>query len=113
MPTTRRAFAAAVLACSAALATSSFARAGDAVVFTFTSGTASAPGRVTVTNAASGSTISVGLLPNMSGPSCASMLAEAAPKVGFKTEVSGASVTVLGHGIVVKVEGASLTRSDR
>jgi hypothetical protein len=41
------------------------------------------------------------------------MLGDAAPKVGFKTEVSGASVTVRGHGIVVKVEGASITRSDR
>ena len=113
MQTTRRAVATAVLACFAVLATGSLARAGDAVVFTFTSGTGDAPGKVTVTNAGNGSTVSVGLVPRMSGAACASMLADAAPKVGFKTEVSGASVTVLGHGVVVKVEGASVTRSDK
>jgi hypothetical protein len=112
MQTTRRAVAA-VLACFVVLATSSFARASDAVVFTFTSGTGDAPGKITVTNAGSGSTVSVGLVPKMSGGACASMLADAAPKVGFKTEVSGASVTILGHGVVVKVEGASVTRSDK
>jgi hypothetical protein len=113
MKTTRRAVAAAVLACFAGLAASSFARAGDAVVFTFTSGTGDAPGKLTVTNASSGSTVSVGLVPKMSGPACASMLADAAPKVGFKTEISGASMTILGRGVVVKVEGVTVTRSDK
>jgi hypothetical protein len=113
MKTTRRAVAAAVLACFAVLATSSLARAGDAVVFTFTSGTGDAPGKLTVTNASSGSTVSVGLVPKMSGAACASMLADAAPKVGFKTEISGASVTILGHGVVVKAEGVTVTKSDK
>jgi len=83
------------------------------VVFTFTSGTGDAPGKITVTNAGTGSTASVGLVPKMSAAACASILADAAPKVGFKTEVSGAIVTVLGHGVVVKVEGVSVTRSDK
>jgi len=113
MQTTRRAVAAALLACFAVLATSSFARAGDAVVFTFTSGTGDVPGKITVTNANNGSTTSVGLLPKMSAAACATMLSDAAPKVGFKTELGGASVTVLGHGVVVKVEGATVTKSDK
>ena len=113
MKTTRRAVAAAVLACFAVVATSSFARAGDAVVFLFTAGTGEAPGKLTVTNAANGSTVSIGLMPRMSPASCASMLADAAPKVGFKTQLDGASVTILGHGAVVKVEGASITKSDK
>src|ERR1035438_5054970 len=87
MQTTRRAVAAAVPAWFAVLATSSFTRAGDAVVFTFTSGTGDAPGKITVTNAGNGSTASVGLVPKMSAAACASMLADAAPKVGFKTEL--------------------------
>jgi hypothetical protein len=113
MQTTRRAIAVAVLACVAALATSSVVRAGDAVVITFTSGTAEAPGKIAVTNASTGSTTSVGLLPKMSAAACASMLSDAAPKVGLKTELAGASVTIFGHGVVVKVEGASFTRTDK
>ncbi len=83
------------------------------MVFTFTSGTGDAPGKITVTNASTGSTTSVGLVPKMSAAACASMLADAAPKVGLKTELGGASVTVLGHGVVVKVEGATVTRSEK
>jgi hypothetical protein len=113
MQTTRRAIAAAVLVWVAAVATGSLARAGDAVVFTFTSGTGDAPGKISVTNASSGSTTSVGLLPKMSAAACASMLSDAAPKVGFKTELGGASVTIFGHGVVVKIEGASVTKSDK
>jgi hypothetical protein len=33
--------------------------------------------------------------------------------VGFKTELGGASVTIFGHGVVVKVEGAAVTKSDK
>ncbi|HTB72971.1 MAG TPA: hypothetical protein VK762_06995 [Polyangiaceae bacterium] len=113
MQTTRRALAVAVLACVAAVATSSVVRAGDGVVFTFTSGTGDAPGKITVTNASSGSTTSVGLVPKMSAAACAAILSDAAPKVGLKTELAGASVTIFGHGAVVKVEGASVTKSDR
>jgi hypothetical protein len=113
MQTTRRAIAAAVLAYLAVLATSSLVRAGDDVVFTFTTGTADVPGKITVTNANTGSTTSVGLLPKISAAACASMLSDAAPKVGFKAELDGASVTIRGHGVVVKVEGASITRSDK
>jgi hypothetical protein len=113
MQTTRRAIAAAVLAWVAVLATTSLVRAGDAVVFTFTSGTGDAPGKISVTNASSGSTTSVGLLPKMSAAACATMLSDAAPKVGFKTELGGASVTIFGHGVVVKIEGASVTKSDK
>src|SRR5579859_5300029 len=113
MLTTPRAVFAAVLVCFAALATSSFARAGDAAVFTFTSGTGDATGKITVTNASNGSTTSVVLVPKMSALACASILSDAAPKVGFKTELAGASVTVFGHGVVVKVEGVSVTRSDK
>jgi hypothetical protein len=113
MKTMRRAVTAAVLACVAVLAASAFAFAGDSVVFTFTSGTGDVPGRITVTNASSGSTTSVGLMPKMSPAACATMLADAAPKVGLKTELAGASVTILGHGAVVKVEGATVTKSDK
>jgi hypothetical protein len=102
----------AALACLVVLGAGS-ARAGDGVVFTFTSGTGDAPGRITVTNASSGSTTSVGLLPKMSAASCASLLSDLAPKVGFKTEVGGASVTILGHGVVVKIEGPTFTKSDK
>jgi hypothetical protein len=113
MHTMRRSFVAALLVCIAVLAARSFALAGDSMVFTFTSGTGDVPGRITVTNASTGSTTSVGLMPKMSAAACASMLSDAAPKVGLKTELSGASVTILGHGAVVKVEGATVTKSDK
>src|SRR5579862_7273427 len=113
MQTTGPALAAAVLACVAGLAMSSIVRAGDGVVCSFTSGTGDAPGKITVTNASSGSTTSVGLVPKMSAAACAAILSDAAPKVGLKTELAGASVTIFGHGAVVKVEGASVTKSDR
>jgi hypothetical protein len=109
----RRAVAAAILACVAILATSPFARASDAVVITFTSGTGDTPGKITVTNASTGSTTSVSLLPKMSAAACATILSDAAPKVGLKTEITGTSVTVFGHGALVKVEGVSVTKTDK
>ena len=109
----RHAVTAAVLACAAVLATSPFALAGDSVVFTFTSGTGDTPGRISVTNASTGSTTSVALMPKMSPAACATMLADAAPKVGLKTELAGPSVTIVGHGAVVKVDGATVTKADK
>ena len=113
MQPTRRAVASAILAFFVVLATSSPARAGDAVVFTFTSGTGDGPGTISVTNASTGSTTSVGLVPKMSAASCATMLSDAAPKVGLKAELSGASVTIFARGVVVKVNGASVTRTEK
>jgi hypothetical protein len=113
MRTTRRAFSIAALACVSVLATPFVARAGDGVVVTFTTGTGDAPGKITVTNASNGSTATVGLIPKLSAEACAAMLSTAAPKVGFKAELTGASVTVLGRGVVVKVDGASITKTDK
>ncbi len=113
MQTMRHALVAAALACAAAVATSPLARAGDAVVFTFTSGTGDGPGKITVTNASTGSTNSVGLVPKTSAAACASILSDAAPKVGLKADLAGTSVTIYGHSAVVRVEGASFTKSDK
>jgi hypothetical protein len=113
MQTTRRALALAALAVLVVLVTGSFARASDAVIITFTSGTGDAPGKITVTNASTGSTNSVGLIPKMSAAACAAILADAAPKVGLKTELTGTSVTLYGHGAIVRVDGASITKSDK
>jgi hypothetical protein len=49
----------------------------------------------------------------MSAAACASVLSDLAPKVGFKTELGGASVTIFGHGVVVKIEGVTFTKSDK
>jgi hypothetical protein len=117
MNTTRRAFfsvalaAAAVLA-SAATGSHALAAAPTGIVVTFTSGTGDASGRITITNASNGSTASVGLIPKLTAAECAAMLSATAPKVGFKAEVNGATVTITGKGAVVKVEGASITKSD-
>jgi hypothetical protein len=115
MQTTRRAafVVIAALPCVVVLATSSYAGAGDSVVFTFTSGTGDGPGKITVTNASNGSTASVGLLPKLSAAACAALLSDVAPKVGFKTELGGSSVTIFGHGVVVKIEGATFTKTDK
>jgi hypothetical protein len=113
MQTTRRTFFALTLACVAVLGAPSMARSDDGVVFTFTSGTGDGPGKISVTNASNGSTTSVGLLPKTSAEACAAMLADAASKVGFKTQLGGVRVTILGRGAVVKVDGASMTKSDK
>ena len=113
MQAIRRALTIAVLACVAIVVTGVVARAADGVVVTFTSGTGETAGKITVTNASNGSTATVGLIPKLSAEACASMLSAAAPKVGFKTELAGASVTIVGHGAVVRVEGATITKTDK
>ena len=117
MITTRRAFFSAALAATAILAsTATGSRAVAAtpagIVVTFTSGTGDASGRITVTNASNGSTASVGLIPKLTAAECAAMLSSTAPKVGFKADVNGPTVTLTGKGAVVKVEGATITKSD-
>ncbi len=88
------------------------ARAFDGVLVTFTSGTGDGPGKITVTNAGTGSTTTVGLVPRLSASACAEILSTAAPKVGLKTELSGTGVKVLSRSAVIKVEGATITKSD-
>jgi hypothetical protein len=110
--TTRRKLLIAALACLPLLGSGGAARAADGVVVTFTAGTGDTPGKITVTNANNGSTTTIGLLPKTTAEACASMLADAAPKVGFKTQLGGTRVTLLGRGVVVKVEGATITKSD-
>jgi hypothetical protein len=117
MITTRRALFSAALAVAAVLATTAIgsdavAATPAGVVVTFTSGTGDTSGKISITNASNGSTASVGLIPKLSAAECAVMLSSTAPKVGFKAEVSGATVTITGKGAVVKVEGASITKSD-
>lgn len=113
MKHSRRSVFIAALACALSLTTSLVSWAGDAVIVTFTSGTGDASGKITVTNASNGSTVSVGLIPKLSAEACASMLSASAPKVGFKTELAGASVTIVGRGAVVKVEGPSITKVEK
>jgi hypothetical protein len=96
----------------ALLAASSFAQAAEGVAYTFTSGTGDASGKITITNASNGSTASVGLIPKLSAAACASMLYAAAPKVGFKADLHGATVTITGRGVVVKVEGVTVEKSE-
>ena len=117
MITSRRAFFSAALSAAVVLAGASTAYRAVAatpagIVVTFTSGTGDASGRISITNASNGSTASVGLIPKLTAAECAAMLSSTAPKVGFKAEVSGATVTITGKGAVVKVEGASITKSD-
>jgi hypothetical protein len=117
MITTRRALFSAALAVAAVLASTTIgsdavAATPAGVVVTFTSGTGDTSGKISITNASNGSTASVGLIPKLSAAECAAMLSSTAPKVGFKAEVSGATVTITGKGAVVRVEGASITKSD-
>jgi hypothetical protein len=94
------------------LATVLPALGADVVIITFTSGTGESPGSLTVTNATTGSTTTSGLAPRSPPAACANALSLAAPKVGFRTELSGASVRIVGRGAIVKVVGASITKSD-
>ncbi len=111
--TTRREVLAAALGCGLAMiAIAPQARGADGVLITFTSGTGDAPGKITVTNAGNGSTTTVGLTPRLPASACAEMLSTAAPKVGLKTELAGNAVKIFSRSAVVKVEGASVTKSD-
>jgi hypothetical protein len=112
MVLSRRAFAllaSAVVGVS--LATNLPALGEDGMVVTFTSGTA-LRGSVTVTNAVTGATISSALAENSTPSACANTLSLTAPKVGLRTELSGNSVRIYGHGNAVTVIGATLTESD-
>ncbi len=114
---TRRALSSVLLALTVVvagftIAASAIAATPTGIVVTFTSGTGDASGRISITNASTGSTASVGLIPKLTAGECAAMLSSAAPKVGFKAEVNGATVTITGKGAVVKVEGATITKSD-
>jgi hypothetical protein len=113
MHPTRRTFGLVlILALGAALASVREARAADGVLVTFTSGTGDAPGKITVTNAGNGSTTTVGLAPKLPAGTCAEMLAAAAPKVGLRSELSGSAVKIYSRSAIVKVEGATITKSD-
>jgi hypothetical protein len=113
MRTPRRTFLLASFAVLAAAVTlAAPARAFDGVLITFTSGTSDGPGKITVTNAGTGSTTTVGLVPRLSASACAEILSTAAPKVGLKTELSGTAVKVLSRSAVIRVEGAAITKSD-
>jgi hypothetical protein len=82
------------------------------VLVTFTSGTGDAPGKITVTNAGNGSTTTVGLAPKLPAATCAEMLASAAPKVGLRSELAGSAVKIYSRSAIVKVDGATITKSD-
>jgi hypothetical protein len=117
MITTRRASLSAALGALAIVASTlagsrAVAATPAGIVVTFTSGTGDASGRISITNASNGSTASVGLIPKLTAAECAAMLSSTAPKVGFKADVSGATVTITGKGAVVKVEGATITKTD-
>jgi hypothetical protein len=109
----RRAMSRAVLAVVlASLATALPVLAEDGRVVTFTSGTGSSGGSITVTNAATGSTTTTGLGQNLPPAACANILSLAAPKVGLRTELSGTSVRIFARGAIVKVVGATIANSD-
>jgi hypothetical protein len=103
---------ASIAALLAAVTMAAPARAFDGVLVTFTSGTGDGPGKIVVTNAGTGSTTTVGLVARLSASACAEILSTAAPKVGLKTELSGAVVKVLSRSAVIRVEGATITKSD-
>jgi hypothetical protein len=96
----------------ATLATGPPALAADMLLITFTSGTGDSSGSLTVTNATTGSTTTSGLVPHSPPAACANALSLAAPKVGFRAELSGTNVHIFGRGAVVKVVGATITKSD-
>jgi len=96
----------------ASLATSPPALGEDGKVVTFTSGTGSSGGSVTVTNAATGSTTTSALGQNLPPAACANILSLAAPKVGLRTELSGSSVSIFARGVIVKVVGATIAKTD-
>jgi hypothetical protein len=113
MRTPRRTFFFAwIAALLAAITMAAPARAFDGVLVTFTSGTGDGPGKIIVTNAGTGSTTTVGLVPRLSASACAEILSTAAPKVGLKTELAGTGVKVLSRSAVIRVEGATITKSD-
>ena len=113
MPLSRRAMSRVVLAVVlASLTTALAAVAEDGRVVTFTSGTGSSGGSITVTNAATGSTTTTGLGQNLPPAACANILSLAAPKVGLRTELSGTSVRIFARGAIVKVVGATIANSD-
>jgi hypothetical protein len=114
MPWTgRRAmFVAVLVGILASLETALPALGADAVLVTFTSGTGDSSGSLTVTNASTGSTTTSGLAPHSPPAACANALSLAAPKVGFRTELSGSSVRIFGRGALVKVVGATINKSD-
>jgi hypothetical protein len=114
MPRTgcRAMFLAVLVGILAPLATASPALGADAVLVTFTSGTGDSSGSLTVTNATTGSTTTSGLAPHSPPAACANALLLAAPKVGFRAELSGTSVRIIGRGVLVKVVGATIIKND-
>jgi hypothetical protein len=112
MHTTRRTIILTVVGLLAVLTTATPVRAADGVLVTFTSGTGEAPGKITVTNASTGSTATVGLLPKLPATACAEILSTTGQKLGLKTELSGSTVKVFSRNAVIKVEGAAITKGD-
>jgi hypothetical protein len=84
----------------------------DGVIVTFTSGTGDTGGNLTVTSASTGSTSTSSIPPHWSPSACANTLGLAAPKIGFRVEVSGNSVRIFGRGAIVRVAGATITKTD-
>jgi len=107
-----RTWLSAVVAAGALLLASPAARADDGVLVTFDTGTGDAPGSLTVTNAATGSTTTTSLAKKTPPEACANILSIAAPKIGLKAELDGRSVRIFGRGAIVKVVGASITKKD-
>src|SRR5260370_2003029 len=96
----------------ASLATGLPALGADTVLIAFTSGTGESSGSLTVTNATTGSTTTSGLAPHSPPAACANALSIAAPKVGFRTELSGTSVLIFGRVARVSVVGPTITKTD-
>jgi hypothetical protein len=113
MKASRRAVSLFALACLLVTLTASVrATAAEGVVITFVSGTGSAGGSITVTNAATGSTTSSSLAQDLPAAACATVLSVLAPKIGLKAELDGASVRIFARGAIVKVVGATTTKTD-
>jgi hypothetical protein len=88
------------------------ALASEGILVTFTSGTGEGPGKLTLTNGGTGSTATVGLAPRLPATACAGILAGAAPKVGLRAEATGVAVKIFNRGAIVRVEGATITKTD-
>jgi hypothetical protein len=48
----------------------------------------------------------------MPAAACANVLSALAPKIGLKAELEGTTVRILARGAIVKVVGATTTKTD-
>jgi hypothetical protein len=110
--TNRRSAIVVALVLLAGAVASGKARGETVITITFTSAAGDSGGSVTVTNASTGSTTTSGLVAHLPAAACADALALAAPKVGFRAEVSGATVRIFGRGALVKATGVAFVKGD-